>query len=535
MSPTITFTDVGMRTPEGRRLFEDLNFSLSREKVGLVGRNGAGKTSLMRAILGELKPSEGTISRQASVRLLPQIPAEAHITIADALDVAGELSRIAAIEAGDLDAASDHVDWAVESRIEAAFHQVGLSGLSMSSLTAMLSGGQRTRLALADLLIHPPDILLLDEPTNNLDREGRASISQFLRDWPGGALVASHDRQLLEQMDKIVELSSVDITVVTGGWSEFEAIRDASQHRAEAELQSSIADVRKAKSEQKKAEERKARRDKKGRTSRKSGDYDKLFLNAQQERAEATDNKLSRIGVRAVHDATQKLDAARDKVAQLTPINMNIPSSNLPASKQVLSFDDVAMDFGKGRIFAPASFSIRGPERVVVAGANGAGKTTLMKILLGQTKPTSGKVSGPHTHTVALDQHARMLDSQASILTNIERLIPALTKNQAYAALARFGFRNRDAQQIVGTLSGGERLRAALACIFSDTTVPGLLLLDEPTNHLDLHTIEILESTLNEYDGALLIASHDQSFLNAIGVQRELQLGASGFKDFPRP
>ena len=175
-------------------------------------------------------------------------------------------------------------------------------------------------------------------------------------------------------------------------------------------------------------------------------------------------------------------------------------------------------------MFGPLSFEIRGPERIAIRGANGSGKTTLFRLITGEMKPASGDITS-HTDRIAvLDQHVGLLDPASPILDNLRRLNPELTGNEAHAALARFAFRNRAALQIAGTLSGGERLRAGMACVFARPQPPFLLLLDEPTNHLDLAAIEELETALKGYDGALIVISHDQAFLQAIGIEREIVL-----------
>jgi ATPase subunit of ABC transporter with duplicated ATPase domains len=185
---------------------------------------------------------------------------------------------------------------------------------------------------------------------------------------------------------------------------------------------------------------------------------------------------------------------------------------------------DVVMAFEERHLFGPLSFEVRGPERIAIRGANGSGKTTLFRLLTGGLKPASGDISRLTDRVAVLDQHIGLLDPRLSILDNLRRLNPELTANEAHAALARFAFRNRAALQIAATLSGGERLRAGFACIFARPQPPFLLLLDEPTNHLDLDSIEELEHALKGFDGALIAVSHDERFLQAIGIGREIAL-----------
>jgi ATPase subunit of ABC transporter with duplicated ATPase domains len=167
---------------------------------------------------------------------------------------------------------------------------------------------------------------------------------------------------------------------------------------------------------------------------------------------------------------------------------------------------------------------VRGPERIAVVGPNGAGKSTFLKAAIGAIAPASGTVRRAEGRLAMLDQHAGALDPAASVLDNFRRLNPTLDDRQAHAACARFAFRNRDALQATGALSGGERLRAALACALAGERPPWLLILDEPTNHLDLESIEILEQALSDFDGAVMVASHDPAFLERIRTERRFEV-----------
>ncbi len=248
------------------------------------------------------------------------------------------------------------------------------------------------------------------------------------------------------------------------------------------------------------------------------------MLGAQKQRAEASSAREGQLADRLLGDRTDSLEEARAKVEILTPLSIDLPRTDLPAGRELIAFRDVTMSFADRRLFGPLSFEVRGPERIAIRGANGSGKTTLFRLMSGDLNAVGGDIQRRTERIAVLDQHVGLLDPEASILDNLRRLDPELTGNEAHAALARFAFRNRAALQIAGTLSGGERLRAGLACVFARSQPPFLLLLDEPTNHLDLASIEELEHALRGFDGALIVISHDQAFLRAIGIQREIVL-----------
>ena len=524
MTALLTLDSISLTTPDGRPLCDGLTLALGPERTGLVGRNGSGKSTLLRVIAGECEPAAGSVQRACSIGMLAQL-ADETMTVAEALGVADGLARLRRVESGkgSLEDAAE-ADWTLPARIGQALVETGLTALATDRHLATLSGGERTRVALARLLIEAPDLLVLDEPTNNLDADGREAVAGLLARWRGGVIVASHDRALLERVDRIVELTAVGVTVFGGAWSVFAQAREAARARAEAELGRAADALRQAERGVQKEKEKKARRDKAGRARRDKGGDSRMFLDAEKQRAENSASREGRIADRQIETHAEALAEARARVEVLTPITIALPKTDLPAGRGLIAFREVMMAHGARPLFGPLSFEIRGPERIAIGGANGSGKTTLLGLITGLLTPTAGDISRMTDRIALLDQHVGLLDPATTILANLRRLNPDLSDNEAHAALARFAFRNRAALQRAGTLSGGERLRAGLACVFARRQPPLLLLLDEPTNHLDLASIEELESALSEFDGALIVVSHDRGFLQAIGVKREIGL-----------
>ena len=521
----ITFDSVSAAAPDGRLLFSGLTLAAGRERIGLVGRNGSGKSTLLAIAEGGLAPAAGNVTRAGRIGVLRQIqPSEG--VLAEALGAAGGLARLDRLERGQ-GAAADmaEADWTLPGRLAEALAAVGLPGLDLARSSATLSGGERTRLGIARLLLAAPDLLLLDEPTNNLDGDGRAAIAALLADWRGGALVASHDRVLLEPMDRIVQLSAVGVTVFGGGWSAFAEAREAARIRAEGALDRAGQALKQEKRAAQVRTERQARRDKAGRAAAARGGAPKIILGGLKRKAEESAGRGRLLGQKMVGEAEAALAGARAQVEVLAPLRIELPRSGLPANRILLAFEEVVLALGGRRLFGPLSFTLRGPERIAVSGPNGAGKTSLLKLATGELAPTLGTVRRADGAIAMLDQHVAALDPALDLVENLRRHHPALSPNAAHEALARFAFRNREAQRPADSYSGGERLRAGLAIAFSGPVPPQLLILDEPTNHLDLDAIEMLEAALKDYDGALLVVSHDAAFLSAIGVEREVRLG----------
>ncbi len=523
MSAFLTLDSVSALTPDGKLLFHDLTFSVRADRIGLVGRNGSGKSTLLSIAAGLAEPASGHVMRAGTLGVLRQDWPE-HWSLADALGVVEAMAVLARVLAGEGDEADfAAADWTLESRIEAALIETGLPGVPLDRAIATLSGGERTRVGIAHLLLEAPDLLLLDEPTNNLDRAGRDAIAALISGWRGGILLASHDRELLEAMDRIVELTPVGVRIVGGGWSAFVAVRDEERARAAAEEERAQATLRDTKRSAQAQLEAKVRREKAGRAFAAKGSEPKILLGAMAERAEISGGRARAQGERAIAEASLRASEARANVEVVAPLTISLPPSGIPSGARLLNIDAAEAEIA-GRSLGPWSLKITGPERVSISGANGAGKTTLLKLATGVLAPSRGFVEHAEGRVAMLDQHVSLLDRNSSVLDNVRRICPDRSLEEAHAICARFAFRNRDALRLVETLSGGERMRAGLAATCAEPSAPWLLILDEPTNHLDLDSIEVLEQALRAYDGALLVVSHDAAFLKRIGIQRELAI-----------
>ena len=526
MTAFITLSSLGYRTPDGRALFAGLDLAFGAERTGLVGRNGVGKTTLIKLMLGELTPTKGGVVRTGRIGVLRQnLQRPPDSSVADLLGVASDLARLARINAGNGDYIDlAEADWTLDARLERVLEQVGLAGLDLGRPADSLSGGQATRAALARLLVEAPDLILLDEPTNNLDAGARALVADILRDWRGGAVVVSHDRGLLRAMDRIVELSSLGARVYGGGYDLYAERRADERAAASRDLDTASRRARQVDREVQQARERKDRRDAAGKRFAAKGSEPKMALNAMAERAENTAGRASRLADRHRADAADMLESASANVERLKLLTVDLPSSGLSSGRRVLAFEDVSFAWpGEAPLIAGLSFDIVGARRLSVTGPNGSGKTTLIRLAIGDLTPTAGAVDRG-VATALLDQRTAILGDDETVLEAFRRLNPDDSENACRAALARLLFRNDAALRPVAELSGGERLRAALACVLGGASPPGLLILDEPTNHLDLESIAAIEAGLAGYDGALLVVSHDRDFLANIGIEKEIVL-----------
>ena len=523
---SITLANLGWSTPDGRPVLSNLDLRFQRERVGIVGRNGVGKSTLLHLLTGERQPASGSIAIDGSIAMLRQtVQVAPDETIADLFGASAALTLLRKAEAGDASAEDlGEAVWTLEARIDEALAGAGLP-LPADTPLSHLSGGQRTHAALAAAMFAAPDFLLLDEPTNNLDRDGRAAVRDLLRGWRGGAIVVSHDRELLEEMDAIVELTSLGAARYGGGWSAYHARKEIERAAVEAELAGAEKRLDAARREAQASTEKQDRRDAGGRRKAARGDMPKIIIGGQKRRAEETRAAVSRLAGRQRDAAQEQLAATRSKIEVVDPLSAGLPPTGLAASRTVLALDDVTAGYGEGHpVIKNLSLAVTGPERVAITGPNGSGKSTLLALVAGMITPWSGTIR-TQVPFAMFDQRVSLLDPSLSIADNFLALSPGATNNQSRAALARFRFRADAADRIVGTLSGGQILRAGLACALGAPQPPQLLILDEPGNHLDIDSLAAIETGLAAYDGALLVVSHDPAFLEAIGITREIVLG----------
>jgi ATPase subunit of ABC transporter with duplicated ATPase domains len=538
---SVVCSNLSFSWPEGSPVFRDLSFAVGAGRTGLVAPNGAGKTTLLRLIAGEYRPADGTVTVTGTLEYLPQDPPfTGDMTVAEALGVAPVLAALRAIESGD--AAEEHFtavgdDWDVNERARAELDRLGLADIDLEARLDTLSGGAIVSLGLAGRLLRRPDVLLLDEPTNNLDEEARDRLYGVLAEWTGCLLVASHDRALLERMDRIVELGRDEIRLYGGSFTAYQAAVRAARDVADRNVRDAEREVRREQRDARLARERAARRAGTAKRQLPDAGLPKIVAGMRKRRAEQSAGRSDRTHAARVGEARAHLDAASRAAREDDAIALELPGTRVPAGRTVLRAEGMRLHRGEADMFGPdgVDLSIRGPERIALRGRNGAGKTTLLRLIGGELAPTGGVVSRASGRTAYLSQRLDLLDEAATVAESLAAFAPSLPPARRMHLLARFLFRGARAQLPVGALSGGERLRATLACVLFAEPAPRLLLLDEPTNNLDLVSVEALVGALRAYQGALVVVSHDEPFLAEIGIDRWLRLSAGRLVETAAP
>ncbi|MER6478804.1 ABC-F family ATP-binding cassette domain-containing protein [Streptomyces filamentosus] len=510
--------------PDGTGVLDGLDLTVGPGRTGLVGVNGSGKSTLLKLLAGELAPTSGTVRTSGEIGHLPQDPAlDTGLRVDGILGIARKRAALHAVEAGD--PAEEHFavigdDWDVEERARAVLDRVGLGGIGLDRTVGEVSGGESVLLRLAALLLARPDVLLLDEPTNSLDLYARSRLYEALEGWSGVLVVVSHDRELLERVDRIADLREGGVSWYGGPWSAYQEALAAEQEAAQRMVRAAEADVQRQRRELSDAGMRLARRRRYAQKSFENKAVPKVVAHARRGEAQVSAGKYRALHANRLAEARERLDAAVEAVRDDDGIRVELPRTSVPPGREVLRLRNLELRYG-ARV--AGEFEVRGPERIALAGRNGAGKTTLLRTIAGELAPVAGEAE-VLVPLRFLPQRLDVLDESLSIVENVGRFAPGASGNTIRARLARFLFRGARAEQPVGTLSGGERFRATLAALLLAEPAPQLLLLDEPTNNLDLASVRELTAALDAYEGALVVASHDLAFLESLGITRRLLL-----------
>ncbi|WP_068067707.1 ABC-F family ATP-binding cassette domain-containing protein [Nocardia xishanensis] len=523
----LSLSDLTFSWPDGTPVFEGLGAVFPAGHIGLVGVNGAGKSTLLRLIAGELTPARGSVAVSGQLGYLRQDLGLADGQRVDAVlgidDVRKALHRIESGDGDERDFETVGAAWDVEERAVALLGRLGLhyvadSAEGLDRRLDTLSGGETVLLGLVAELLAEPDVLLLDEPTNNLDHVARQRLYEVIEQFSGTVLTVSHDRELLERMTAIAELRAGELRLFGGNFGEYERIVEAEQQAARSAVREARNDVRRQAQE---LAETRVKLDRRQRYGKKQADnMPKILAGARKRAAQVSAGKLRNTHIERLGTAKEQLQQAEELVRDDKEIRIDLPGTRVYPGQEVLALDEVTLACGP-----TVTLRVSGPERIALTGRNGIGKSTLLRRIAAAPPSVAWRM---------LPQRLDLFDESRSLFENVSAAAPHATPLQVRSRLARFLFRGGDADVAAGALSGGERLRAALAMLLLADPAPRLLLLDEPTNNLDLPSLHHLTQALAGFEGALMVVSHDPRFLDDIGVTRRLELTEDGLVDADR-
>lgn len=522
---SIIVSDVSYHYFNQRVLFESVSFSIpSGGKASLIGNNGTGKSTLLRLLAAELLPSSGSIRLLSAPYYVPQQVNIKEQTIAEALGVSAKLNALNAIYGGSADQVHYDIlndDWDIENRCHLALQHWGLQGIAPGSSISLLSGGEKTKVLLAGMDIHKPDVILLDEPTNHLDLSARRKLYDYISNTKATIMVVSHDINLLNLLDTTYELSPKGIRLYGGNYDFYKEQKEIEDQALEQQIDAGQTALRIARKRAQEVRERQEKRSSQGERSKQKGGDARIVINARGNLAENSSAKLKEKHSGIINDTQQRLSALRERQQQNNALKVNFDNAKLHKGKVLITAKGLNFGYANDKLLwqQPVDLEIRSGDRVHISGNNGSGKTTLIKLLLGRLSPTQGEVVRADSTYIYLDQEYEQVNQPSTVLRLAERYNENnLADHEVKLRLNRALFPQETWDKSCLTLSGGERMRLYLCCLMISNHVPDILVLDEPTNNLDLSSLSILTDTIRNYQGTVLVISHDRYFVDAIGV-----------------
>lgn len=511
-------------------LFEHLHCSIeSGRHVNLIGNNGAGKSTLLQIMAGRLAPSGGSVVTSVRPYYVPQQLAWLQQqTVAEALHVDAKIKALHAILRGETNESHFETladEWDIEERVLKALADWQLEHVQPSQPVRLLSGGEQTRVMLAGMELHVPPVVLLDEPTNHLDIRGRQQLYRFIEKYKGTLVVVSHDRSLLQLNDTTLALANGRLELYGGNYEFYKARREEQLNALQQDIHHREKELKLAKKQAQLSKERQQRQEGRDRDKGQGG-IPKIFANTLRNNSELSAAKLQAVHAEKVGGMAKDLQQQREVLGKEQLLQLRFPDSLLHRGKKLVHAVGVNFSYDEKDLWPePLDFQVNSGDRMAIRGANGAGKTTLLKLIMGILLPTKGILERASCEIIYLDQQYSFIDAEKTVVEQLEQfnrqhLEPAALKTLLVQYQLGVGLWDKKCAQ----LSGGEKMKLTICCLYVSNMHPDIIVLDEPGNNLDISSLEVFVHALKGYKGTLLLVSHDATLAGELGMETFIEL-----------
>lgn len=527
----LTLQGVTYVHPNKDVLFTAINLNINNhDKIALIGNNGIGKSTLLKILSGELHPSAGFVKAETKPYYIPQLFGQFNdCSVAQALKVDKKLQALREILRGEVTDTNlillDN-DWSIEERCQEALAYWNLAELDLNQVVGSLSGGQKTKVFLAGIMIHKPEIVLMDEPSNHLDIYSRRILYNYIASANETLLIVSHDRALLNLLPKVFEMSKHGITVYGGNYDFYTEQKQIESNALNQELRSKEKALRKAKEVERESMERQQKQNARGKKKQEKAGLPTIMMNTFRNSAEKSTARMKGVHAEKTGAIAQEVNQLRNELSDIDIMKMNLDNAKLHRGKVLVTANKINYTYNNALLWSQhLNFQIRSGERIAIKGANGSGKTTLIKLILGALKPSEGILERAEVKAIYIDQDYSLIDNSLSVCDQAQRYNSTnLQEHDVKIRLNRFLFSKQDWDKPSAALSGGEKMRLMLCCLTISNRAPDMIILDEPTNNLDIQNLEILTTAINEYQGTLIAVSHDEIFFKQIQIARFIEI-----------
>ncbi|GAB4027417.1 ABC-F family ATP-binding cassette domain-containing protein [Spirosoma koreense] len=527
---SLTIRSLIYKHPDKELLFEDLNLTLNAgEKAALVGNNGTGKSTLLQLIAGKLLPSAGQLIATETPWYIPQhLGQYDSLTVAQALGVDRKLRSIQAILSGETDPQffTDLADdWEIEEAVVTALASWDLTHVTADQRLGELSGGQKTKVFLAGMVLHKPGIILLDEPSNHLDAHSREQLYRFVRLSTATLLVVSHDRTLLNLLPTTLELSESGLTVFGGNFDFYREQKEGQVGALQAQLDEQAKTLKQSQQKARDMVQQRQKKEATGRAAGQSQSLPRIIAGGRKNKAEQSTANLLNAHNEKVAGIAENIRQIRSQIQSYQVLKIDIGASSLHRGKVLIDARQLSFGYGDTPLWKSLTFQIRSGDRIQIEGDNGAGKTTLLRLLTGSLEPLRGTIQRTSFTYLYLDQDYTMIDPNRTVYEQVEHYNSRhLPEHEVKSLLIYSQFGQDMFERPCRGLSGGEKMKLALCCLAVSNHTPDMLILDEPTNNLDGQSLDVFTASVKNFNGTLLVISHDAYFIQEVGIASRIHI-----------